>query len=201
MTSKDQRRSFRITETAYVHHEVISEADFLGGIDRWRIRHSNGAGVRSRMMDLDARLEEQLYILKTTSPKAAECVDLLKNKIDLIIDQLPVFRECKTSLAKGSPQVCEISADGMVFGANAALEPETKLALRLLLETDSRYVETFCRVVRTAEPPDSENDAFSVGIAVEFVGMPPTQKEILIQHLFTRQSESLRIKRLNLDAM
>lgn len=200
MTSKDNRRSFRIKETAYVHHEVISEADFLGGIDRWRLRHGNGAGVRSRMMDLDARLEEQLYILKTTSPKTAEVVDILKGKLDLIIDQLPVFRECKTSLAKGSPQVCEISADGMVFGAGGALEPETKLALRLLLETDSRYVETFCRVVRITDPPDPDSTAYSVGIAVEFIGMPPTQKEILIQHLFTRQSESLRIRRLEMDA-
>ncbi|NNL54999.1 MAG: PilZ domain-containing protein [Woeseia sp.] len=200
MNSKENRRSFRIQETAYVHHEVIGEADFLAGIDRWRLRHGNGAGIRSKMMDLDARLEEQLFVLKTTNSKAAECLDLLRSKLDIVVDQLPIFRECKTSLAKGSPQVCDISADGMVFGARSALEPESKLALRLLLETDSRYIETFCRVVRVTDPPDADNKELPVGIAVEFVGMPPTQKEILIQHLFTRQSESLRIRRLELDA-
>ncbi|MGB5245087.1 MAG: PilZ domain-containing protein [Woeseia sp.] len=199
MPSIENRRSFRIKETAYVHHEVISEADFLGGIDRWRLRNGNGAGTRSRMMDLDARLEEQLFMLKTSSPKAAECLELLRLKLDIVIDQLPIFRECKVSLAKGTPQLCEISADGMVFGAAKPLQPETKLALRLLLETDSRYIEAFGRVVRATNAPDPRNDKLPVGIAVEFVGLPPTQKEILIQHLFSRQSETLRIKRMQLD--
>lgn len=200
MTSNENRRSFRITETAYVHHEVISEADFLGGIDRWRLRNGNGAGIRSRMMDLDARLEEHLFLLKASAPKAAECLDLLRLKLDIVIDQLPIFRECKTSLAQGSPQVCEVSADGMLFGAPKPLQPETKLALRLLLETDSRYIETFCRVVRMMDAPNPDNPKLPVGIAVEFIGMPPGQKEILIQHLFTRQSETLRMRRLELDS-
>ncbi|MGB5346894.1 MAG: PilZ domain-containing protein [Woeseia sp.] len=200
MTSIENRRSFRIQEAAYVHHEVIHEADFLGGIERWRLRNANGAGVRSRMMDLDARLEEQLFLLKGSSPKAAECMDLIRQKLEIVIDQLPIFRECKTSLAKGAPQLCEISADGMVFGCAQALQPETKLALRLLLETDSRYIETFCRVVRSTDAPDADNAKLNVGIAVEFVGMSAAQKEILIQHLFSRQSETLRMRRLEMDA-
>ncbi len=200
MHRRENRRSFRIKETVYLRHEVISESEFAGGIERRRIKSGNGEGLRSRLIDIDARLDEKLFLLKTTAEQIAGCLELLNQKIDIAINQLPAVVEQKTSLATEAPRLCEISADGMVFGAADPYAPETKLALRLLLETDSRYVETFCRVVRLADPPDPDDHARPHGIAVEFVGMAPAQKEILIQHLFSRESETLRIRRLKLDA-
>lgn len=200
MSGRENRRSFRIKEAVYLQHEVISEKEFEGGIERRRIRSGGGRGVRSRLMDLDARLDEKLFLLKTTSEQVANCIALLNEKIDVAINQLPAVQEENSSLAREAPRVCELSADGMVFGATEPYAPETKLALRLLLETDSRYVETFCRVVRVADPPDENDAKRPFGIAVEFVGMAPAQKEILIQHLFSRESQTLRMRRLELDS-
>ena len=200
MASIENRRSFRIKETVYVQYEVLSEEEFHGGIDRWRIQRSDGASSRARIVDIDARLDEKLFMLKKNNQQVAEFLELLNEKVDLAMQQLPAFREQAKSLTQEVPGLCEISADGMVFPASEPLPAETKLVLRLLLETDSRYVETFCRVVRTTQAPDATDASRPVGIAVEFLGMSPAQKEILIQHLFSRQSETLRIKRLELDA-
>ncbi|ANO51066.1 PilZ domain-containing protein [Woeseia oceani] len=194
------RRSFRIVESVYLRYEVISEDEFNGGLERRRIREGNSEGVRSRMIDLDARLDEKLFLMKAQSEKVAAILTLLNEKLNIVVEQLPAFRECKASLARQMPQVCELSADGMVFGAAEAYAPETKLVLRLLLESDSRYIETFCRVVRITEPPAESDASRPHGIAVEFVGMTAAQKEILIQHLFSRESETLRMRRLELDS-
>lgn len=200
MNRRENRRSFRIKETVYVQHEVISESEFAGGPERRRLKRGDSQGLRSRLIDIDARLDEKLFLLKTSSEQVANCLALLNQKIDLAINALPAVVEQKATLASEAPRLCELSADGMVFGAADPYAPETKLSLRLLLETDSRYVETFCRVVRLADPPDPDDQARPYGIAVEFVGMAPAQKEILIQHLFSRESETLRIRRLKLDA-
>ena len=199
MSRPENRRSFRIKEAVYLQHEVISEKEFAGGLERRRIRKGNGRGVRARLMDIDARLDEKLFKLKTTAEPLAGCIALLNEKIDVAISELPSVQKQNSSLASETPRVCELSADGMVFGAAEPYAPETKLALRLLLETDSRYVETFARVVRIAESPDEDDSRRPHGIAVEFVGMAPAQKEILIQHLFSRESQTLRMRRLQLD--
>ena len=88
----------------------------------------------------------------------------------------------------------------MAFAAEEKLDVGTKLSLRFLLESDNRYIETFAEVVREVEPPEDSSEDRPFGVAVEFSGMKPAQREILIQHLFNRESETLRMRRLRLDA-
>lgn len=198
--SEENRRSFRVQEPVYLRYEVISEDEFAGGLERRRLRQGSSEGLRSRVVDIDARLDEKLFLLSKSSEAVANCLRLINDKLDLIVNELPAFRECKASLAQQSPQMAELSADGMVFGASDPLIEGSKIVLRLLLESDSRYIETFCRVVRVTDSPDSDDAARPYGIAVEFVGMAAAQKEILIQHLFSRESETLRMRRLELDS-
>jgi hypothetical protein len=193
------RRSFRVLEPVYLRYRVISEQQFDEGIDRHRIQSGNSEGLRSRLVDLDARIDESLFLLKKHAEKIAGVLSLLNDKLDIVVSQLPSFQESQSTLSKQRPQTCELSAEGMVFGADNALAQDTKLVLQMLLESDSRYIETFCRVVRQTDPPGGYTDVHAVGIAVEFVGMQPSQKELLIQHLFSRESETLRMRRIKLD--
>jgi c-di-GMP-binding flagellar brake protein YcgR len=124
---------------------------------------------------------------------------LLSEKLSIVAEQLPSLRKTKASLAASRPQTCDVGADGMVFSSNEKLEEDSKLHLQFLLSSDNRYVETFCRVVRMTESPDTTGQGFQYGIAVEFLNMPSTQREILIQHMFSRESESLRMRRLEID--
>lgn len=130
-----------------------------------------------------------------------ECLAILNEKLNVVIQQLPEMQEARSSLVRSEPLTCEVGADGMAFPSEKNYDEGTKLALRFLLESDNRYVETFCRVVRQNDPPGDIDIGRPFGIAVEFTGMKSSQKEILIQHLFDRESETLRMRRLNLDAM
>ena len=139
-------------------------------------------------------------ILQSESGAVAESLILLSSKIDAVIDELPHLREAKMNLAKQEPRTCEIGADGMLFGADQAYPQGTRMALRFLLAADSRYLETFCEVVRVTKSPDDSDAGSPYGIAVKFCGMHSAQKDIIVQHLFDRESETLRMRRLNMDA-
>jgi hypothetical protein len=199
-SGRENRRSFRIRETVYLKYEVISDREFHEGLDRRKIRLGASSGIRSQILDLDARLKEKLFLLKADSSRVADCLNLLNEKLNTVIEQFPELRETKASLASSEPQTCEVGADGMVFATDKPYSAGTKLALRFLLAADNRYVETFCSVVRDAESAENSDPAKPFAVAVEFEGMKPAQKEILIQHLFNRESETLRMRRLNLDA-
>jgi len=196
---QENRRSFRIVESVFLDYETISDLDFNLGLERWRLSQGTSIGVRSRLLEIDARFNEKLFLLKSDSIALAECLHLLNQKITAIADEFPGLKESKSALVQQAPQSCEIGADGMSFRAAKQYPPDTKMVLRLLLASDSRYVETFCRVIRVDESSENSDSNLRFCIAVEFLGMTQEQKDILIQHLFDRESETLRMRRLELD--
>jgi c-di-GMP-binding flagellar brake protein YcgR len=201
MDGQENRRSFRISEAVYIKYELLSEEEFQEGLERRKLRLGISDGAQAKLVDIEARLGEAMYLLSAEHGKIGRCMTLLNDKLDVVIDQLPALRETKSSLAKMPPQTCDLGADGMMFSSSRKLAVGNKLHLQFLLSTDNRYVETFCRVVRLDDPPDTSGQDLRYGVAVEFLNMPPAQREILIQHMFSRESETLRMRRLKMDAI
>lgn len=198
---KMHRKSFRILDTVHLLYDVIDDRTFEQGIGRWKLKSGSGTGFRSTLLDLDSRFREKLLILQAESPTLAASLNLLNTKMDAILEQLPDMRSSKSTLVQQNPYTCEISADGMLFPADKEYPPDTKMALRFLLAADSRYIETFCKVVRMTEPPEAAGENLKYGVAVEFRGMLSAQKDIIVQHLFDRESETLRMRRLDIESM
>jgi hypothetical protein len=197
---QDNRRSFRVNESVYLKYDVISDQQFYDGIDQHRLQLGVDDGAQAKLIDLDARIIEALHRVFAENERAGKVMELLNDKIGLIADQMPGLRKSKSDLLRTSPQVCDVGADGLVFAASEQLPIGTKLYLRFLLSSDNRYVETFCSVVRDTKPPSGAgNSELPYGAAVEFHGMKPSQREILIQHMFSLESETLRMRRLQLD--
>lgn len=197
---RTNRRSFRVSESVYLRYEILSDEEFQNGIDHRKIRLGDSDSAHAMLIDIDARLGETMLRLGAESETLGKCITLLNDKINVIVRETPSFRESKAELAKSPPLVCDVGADGIVFPSQRQLEVGTKLSMQILLASDQRFIETFCRVVRHTESPagnDAQNLPF--GIAVEFQGLQPAQREILIQHMFNRESETLRMRRLQLD--
>ena len=197
--TKENRRSFRVSEIVYVKFEVLSDEEFEQGLEHRKLQQGSSDGAQAKLVDLEARLSETLFLLKAESAKIANCLSLLNDKLNVVVEQLPSLRKTKASLAKSKPQGCDVSADGMIFSTDQELNVGDKLHLQVLLSSDNRYLETFCHVVRVTDPPDSGDTDYRFGVGVEFIDMPRAQREILIQYMFSRESESLRIRRLELD--
>jgi len=201
MNGEENRRSFRINESVYVKYEILSDKEYKQGLEHRKLRLGFDDGAQAKLVDIEARLGEAMFLLNAEYGKIGRCMTLLNDKLNVVVDQLPTLRETKLSLAKTQPQNCDVGADGMIFSSDRQFAVDDKLYIQFLLSTDNRYVETFCRVVRLDDPPDSNRPDLPYGIAVEFLNMPPAQREILIQHMFSRESETLRMRRLDLDAV
>ena len=126
-------------------------------------------------------------------------LELLNNKLRMILELLPEFRHTKQALASQPAQSCELSAEGMAFGCDELLDPQTKLLFRFFLVSDNRFFETFCRVVQNVDDSNIDINPHKYRIAVEFHEMKAAEREILIQHLFRKQSENLRLRRKQSD--
>lgn len=198
---KSGRRSFRILESTLLKYEVITDSEYQQGLADWKVRHGIVSSIRSRVIDIDARFEALLYRAKNDTPGAIviDVIELLNEKLDVVLEALPEFRESKEALVNQPAQICELSAEGMVFGANEVIQPETKLRLRFLLISDNRFFETFCRVVRITNDEQADQNRQSYSIAVEFQWTSAAEREVLIQHLFRKQSQTLRLRRKQLD--
>lgn len=198
---KENRRSFRISESVYIKYELIDDETVENGLEHYKLSLGISDGAQAKLVDIEARLSEAMYLLNAEHGKVGRCMTLLNDKLNVVIDQLPTLRETKKSLAKVPPQTCDVSADGLIFSSKQPLSIGDKLYIQFLLSTDNRYVETFCRVVRLDDPPDTSGQDLPYGIAVEFVALSSAQREILIQHMFSRESETLRMRRLEMDTM
>ncbi|MEL7187393.1 MAG: PilZ domain-containing protein [Pseudomonadota bacterium] len=199
MSSDENRRSFRVSEDIYIQHEMITDEEFQAGMEHFKLRRGITSGSAAKLVDVEARLSEAMYLMNGENSAFGRVLVLMNEKLNVAIEELPGFRETKSSLAKQPPQKCELSADGLVFSSESIMHEGDKIYLRMLLSSDNRFVESFCRVVRIAEAPDTSDPNRNHGIAVEFVKMPPAQREILIQHMFSLESETLRMRRLQLD--
>ncbi len=196
----ENRRSFRVNESAYLKYDLLTDEEFELGLAHRKISRGENDDLRARLVEIDARLSETMYRMTGESDTVGKCITLLNDKINLLFDALPGVQQTKADLAQQQLLQCDVGADGIVFPSKQQIEVGAKLHLRMLLASDKRMVETFCRVVRHAEvPPGNDPDTYTVGIAVEFHGMMPSEREMLIQHMFNKESETLRMRRLQLD--
>jgi len=198
--SEENRRSFRVSESVYLKYDILSEEDFQSGIERRNLLSGPNDGALARLVDIEARLSEAMFLLNGEHGAVGRCVTLLNDKLNIAINEMPGLRETKSSLANTPPQVCDVSADGIVFSSERPLSIDDKLHLQFLLSADNRYIESFCKVVRLTDPPDTGGRDLPYGIAVEYVNMPRAQREMIIQHMFSRESETLRMRRLELES-
>jgi len=198
---KENRRSFRISESVYIKYEVVDDETVKNGLEHYKLGLGISDGAQAKLVEIEARLGEAMFLLSAENGKIGRCVTLINDKLNIVIEQMPSLRETKKSLANTPPQTCDVSADGISFSSKRPLSVGDKLYIQLMLSSDNRYFESFSRVVRLDDPPDTSGQDLPYGIAVEFLDLSPAQREILIQHMFSRESETLRMRRLDMDAM
>ena len=130
---KENRRSFRVSESVYLKYEMLSEDEFQEGIERRKLRLGEDDGAQARLVDIEARLSEAMFLLNGEHAGLGRCITLMNDKLNVAIEQLPALRESKASLARTPPQTCDVGADGMVFSSERSMQIGDKLFLKFLL--------------------------------------------------------------------
>lgn len=198
-SNDDRRKSFRIIETILLSYTVLEESEFEAGISAWRIGNGRTSRTRSLIVDLDARLDELMFRIGTDGSSVCEAIRVLNEKVNVIALELPEFKSATKALADKKTQQCELSSEGMLFGLDEELPEGAGVVLQFIIMPENRYFETFARVIRSGMLENAALDPHRYSSAVEFDGMSPAERENLIQHLFARQSQTLRLRRRQRD--
>ena len=169
---REMRRSFRIREQAFIEARELSDADY-------------------------AAIQEAFTLLGNAARPVRDCLSALNDKINLLFDEQPERQAAIEALTARDAATCEIGATGIRFDLDRPLAEGAKIFLRVLLTSDRHYLETAAVVRRTPEPLN-EGLPGRYGVAAEFVGFSEAESELLIRHLFQRESESLRMRRLEI---
>lgn len=194
---RDMRRSFRIREHAFINVRELSDREYADVLESRSLQRPSAFGNHARLVNLEARFQKSFALLGTAPSPVRECLKSLNDKITLLFDEQPERQEALKRLTGGTAKTCEIGSTGVRFDHDLPLTEGSKLFLRIMLTADRHYLET-AAVVRREMPPLNDTPDAGFGVAAEFVGFSEAESELLIKHLFQRESESLRMRRLQL---
>ncbi|MEM9173442.1 MAG: PilZ domain-containing protein [Pseudomonadota bacterium] len=195
---KTMRRSFRVREAAFVSATPLSEQQFRDLMQSRTVMGQSAFGNHARLVNLEARFQEQAALMGNAPRPVRECLTIMNEKINLLLQEQPKRQEIIESLTRDPALQCEIGASGIRFDHDQQVSEGDKMFLRIMLPADQHYLETAAVVVRTPNPLNTDPTK-PYGVAVEFSGFSEAESELLIKHLFQRESESLRMRRLSLD--
>lgn len=194
---REMRRSFRIREQAFIEVRQLSDAEYASVLESRALQQPSAFGNHARLVHLENRFQEAFTLLGNASLPVRECLSALNEKLSLLFEEQPERQAAIARLTSSEAATCEIGATGIRFDHHTPIEEGSKVFLQVLLTADRHYLETAAVVRRTPAPLSESGDRY--GVAAEFVGFSEAESELLIKHLFQRESESLRMRRLSLD--
>ena len=191
-TIGNRRQAFRVTNALIVDYEVLSEQEMHTRVHAAREGGALG-GVSAMLSQMDNRIRDRITRLRQRVPEAASVVEALNEKLNVLINMLPMIQHPGQRLDDQTWRDGNVSAGGMAFVNEEPFAVGTCLYLRVMLAPSYYYVEAFARVVRCETV---EEGRFHHRIAVKFEMITEEQRELLVRYTMNREAQLLRARRL-----
>jgi hypothetical protein len=136
--------------------------------------------------------------LRESAPGIAECLELLNNKVNSVLELTSVFKDPDDNILEQAPRDCNLSASGIAFANQEALEAGAIIFLRMVLPPDYTYVNAYARVVRSEPLPEPRGD-YRHMVAAEYAFLLDRHRELLIKKIMSKESLALRLRRASAD--
>jgi c-di-GMP-binding flagellar brake protein YcgR len=190
--SGNRRLAFRVSNPLVLDYEVLSEEEMLARMrDTKRGGFAHG-GVTSMLAQMDNRIRDRLMRLRHRVPEAAAAVEAVNDKLNVLINLLPMIQHPGERLEDRPVRDGDLSASGIAFINEGALAIDTCMHIRVMLAPNYYYIEAFARVVR-CEPHDSGGAQHRIGVQFELIS--DEQRELLVRYTMSREAELLRARR------
>jgi c-di-GMP-binding flagellar brake protein YcgR len=188
----NRRQAFRVSNPLVLDYEVLSEQEMLA---RMRDAKDGGfahGGVGSLLAQMDTRIRDRLMRLRHRVPEAAAAVEALNDKLNVLINLLPVIQQPGERVEDRPVRDGDLSATGIAFLNGEALAIGTCMHIRVMLAPNYYYLEAFARVARCER---HEESGFHHRIGVQFELISEEQRELLLRYTMSREAELLRARR------
>ncbi len=184
---QERRRYFRIDDEIILIFKEVGQ----GAIpDPENFKNEEILDAFSLSSALDFLTQEsrvQLKKLERRQPEAADVIKNLERKIDLIAQTLLVN---ETQPSDRSTQKVNISAAGIAFDADSALEPDAVIQLKMILPPSLVALMTYGKVVYCKT--NSNEASFGHRIGVDFLSLGEQDRELLIRYIVKRQIQQIK---------
>lgn len=181
----ERRRFFRIDD-----HVILK----VRKVDEHEIGPSSHPGkawehdeILKALMGMDAQAKTVISRVREIMPDVGQALDVLNNKLNLLTRAVSQHDQ---ELSLEDTQPVNLSGSGMAYCSDEPLENGNFVELELTLFPSYHYIVTYAKVVHS-EPADEGRQR----ISVEFYQLREEDREVLMQHIFRREGEMLRLRR------
>lgn len=197
--SDNRRQSFRIDNPVVIVYKVVSKREMQRNAASVRDGGFLPGGVSAALLGMEAELKGRLARIKPKAAEIAQTLGLLNDKLNALINLLPLMSEQEQNIFEQPVRKTNVSATGIAFFNDENLDEDAHLYLKLLLAPDYFYVAAFARVVR-CEPLRRPRDGFNYRVAVEFTLISDQHRELLVKYTMSRELALLRARRMAAEA-
>ena len=190
---KERRKWFRVDNPVALSYEILEEQEMQQRIAELKRGGFPAGGISATLFGFENEIQEKLANVRRNSPDVAKVLELLNDKLNALVNILPLLEDDEENLIDQPLRDGNLSASGIAFANEEELAPGTPIFLKLVLAPNYNYVEAYARVVRTTTRENSRKYPFMV--AVEFLMITDAQREMLVRYTMAKETEILRARR------
>lgn len=179
---QERRRFFRIDDEVAISYRVISNDEMTkaDGLKRNEVEPASLANELEKMNEV-SRIH--FRHVEKESPEVARYFSFIEAKINLLAHHIIMGTD---ELFVKTIQPVNISASGVSFSVNNALNAGDTVEIKFILTPSLTSIKTLSRVI-SCEP---EGDQFKV--AVEYSQLSDEDRDLLIRHIVKKQMNDIR---------
>jgi c-di-GMP-binding flagellar brake protein YcgR len=193
--SDERREYFRIEDEIALDYRLISDAEADELVERMRSRLVDRFTAASSFAATTRQMAHVIHKVQTQSPELARCLQAIDQKLNMIA-QLFVSEEMQ--LNEQPTREVNLSAGGVAFRAQHELRVGSMLELRMVLFPSLVGILTISRVIHCERVNDS-NAQFPWQVAVEYEHLREADRELLVRHIMSKETQQLRALRSEND--
>ena len=190
--AEDRRNFFRIDDSVILTYKSIPAEELPVRVARLEEGFPDEFTVSASLAAIGRTMTVQLHHIRQQLPDVAAYLKSMDEKLDVLAR---AFLARDTSLTEQRACRANISASGMSFYAGQPVPLGSVLETKLVLYPTFMGILTYGEVVRCIHSV-SEDQEFPFQIAIEFVFIRESDRDLLIRHVLQKQHDALREQRL-----
>ncbi len=184
----ERRRYFRINDDINLYYTILNEASSIkNSYLSNNILESCSLSTALELMTQEANTV--MHRIELREPEIAKYLAILNSKIDLIAQAI---NHHETETSDYQTRNVNLSASGVAFEGDELLNVGTVLELKMVLSSLTAVVVTHAKVVYCKQNPEHSHDSHPFLIAVDFVNLQESERELINSHIIRKQIQQIR---------
>lgn len=180
----ERRDYFRIQTEILVNHQAIAADDQKTAVERFRQGIPDRFTLSAHFMATSRQVEVLHKRIAAENPDVAHYLGALDHKLDILARLMLADEHAQRG---ANLVVADLSATGLAFAADDALDIDSFVQLRFVLLPQQMGIEAIGKIIRCDPLDDGQ-----FRIALDFEHLREADREAIIEYSLERQAAALR---------